>query len=114
MWLPEVEYNNNTTPMLAALFGWLDSSGGVLILSPDASAIALPVAGFRGGAELRLTAKGDAHTVAALLANFNKYRGPDQQIRRIWRTEEEGGEEIVGSAEVRGEMRAVVRAASLA
>ncbi len=108
--------------MWAALFGSLGlSSGGsgsgsgstgVLILRPDATAMALPIAGFKGGAELRLAtdAAAGVTTVAQLLGKLNKYRGPDQQLRRVW---SESGEEIVGNTEVHGELRVVVRATSV-
>ena len=95
--------------MWSALFGQGQGDIGVLILRPDPSAVAT-VSGFRGGAELRVTAEASNTTTTTLLDKLNKYRGPDQQLRRIWR---ETGEEIVGSEVVRGEMRAVVRADSL-
>jgi hypothetical protein len=95
--------------MWSALFGIQQADIGVLILRPDPSATAA-VAGFRGGAELRLATEAPNTTVAALLEKLNKYRGPDQQIRRIW---SETGEEIVGSEVVRGDMRVIVRAASI-
>ena len=94
--------------MWSALFGTQQADIGVLILRPDPSATS--IAGFRGGAELRLATEAPNTTIATLLEKLNKYRGPDQQIRRIWR---ETGEEIVGSEIVRGDVRAVVRAASV-
>jgi hypothetical protein len=96
--------------MWSALFGTQQADIGVLLLRPDPSAVTA-VAGFKGGAELRLATEAPNTTVATLLAKLNKYRGPDQQIRRIWR--EGTQEEIVGSEVVRGDMRAIVRAASL-
>jgi hypothetical protein len=96
--------------MWSALFGTQQADIGVLILRPDPSAVTA-VAGFKGGAELRLATEAPNTTVAALLAKLNKYRGPEQQIRRIWA---ENGVEIVGSEVVRGDMQAVVRAESLA
>jgi hypothetical protein len=95
--------------MWSALFGTAQADIGVLILRPDPSATA-HVAGFRGGAELRVATETPNTTVATLLEKLNKYRGPDQQIKRIWR---ETGEEIVGSDVVRGELKAVVRASSI-
>jgi hypothetical protein len=95
--------------MWSALFGTAQADIGVLILRPDPSATTV-VAGFRGGAELRLATEAPNTTVATLLDKLNKYRGPDQQIKRIWR---ETGGEIVGSEVVRGDMRAIVRAESL-
>ena len=95
--------------MWSALFGTQQADIGVLILRPDPSATTA-VAGFRGGAEVRLATETPNTTVATLLEKLNKYRGPDQQIRRVWR---ENGEEIVGSEVVRGDMRAIVRAASI-
>ena len=94
--------------MWSALFGIQQADIGVLILRPDPSAVG--IAGFRGGAEMRLATEAPNTTVATLLEKLNKYRGPDQQIRRIWR---ETGEEIVGSEIVRGDIRAVVRATSV-
>lgn len=94
--------------MWAALFG-TSTDIGTLILRPDPSATS--IAGFRGGAELRLATEAPNTTVATLLDKLNKYRGPGQQIVRVWR---EDGEEVVGSEVVRGEMRVVVRAASVA
>ncbi len=99
--------------MWSALFGTTQADIGVLILRPDPSATTA-VAGFRGGAEIRLATEAPNTTVATLLDKLNKYRGPDQQIRRIWRETGVGTlEEIVGSEVVRGELRAIVRAASV-
>ncbi len=96
--------------MWSALFGTAQADIGTLVLRPDPSAVSV-VAGFKGGAELRLATEAPNTTVATLLEKLNKYRGPDQHIYRVWR---ETGEEIVGSEVVRGELRAVVRAASIA
>ncbi len=97
--------------MWSALFG-SSSVGelGVLILQPDATA-RRAVAGFRGGAELRVAATAPNMSVTDLLAKLNKYRGPDQQLKRVWT---EAGEEIVGSTVVRGEVKAIVRDLSIA
>ena len=95
--------------MWSALFGIQQADIGVLILRPDPSALTV-VAGFKGGAELRLATEAPNTTVAALLDKLNKYRGPDQQIHRIWN---ERGEEIVGSQIVCGDLKAIVRADSL-
>lgn len=95
--------------MWSALFGLGQAEIGVLILRPDPSAVA-KVSGFRGGAELRVTTEAPNTTVATLLDKLNKYRGPDQQLRRVW---DEAGEEVVGSDVVRGEMRVVVRGDSV-
>lgn len=94
--------------MWAALFGTGPTDIGTLILRPDPSATG--IAGFRGGAELRVATEAPNTTVATLLEKLNKYRGPDQQIIRVWR---ENGEEVVGSEVVRGEMQVVIRAASV-
>ncbi len=99
--------------MWSALFGMGQAEIGVLILRPDPSAVAA-VAGFKGGAELRVTTEAPNTTVGTLLDKLNKYRGPDQQIRRVWRETGMGAlEEVVGSEVVRGEMRAVVRGDSI-
>lgn len=95
--------------MWSALFGTGQTDIGTLVLRPDPSAV-LVVAGFKGGAELRLATEAPNTTVARLLDKLNKYRGPDQQVHRVWK---EGGEEVVGSEVVRGEMRVVVRATSI-
>ncbi len=97
--------------MWSALFGSASVGDlGILVLQPDATA-RKAVAGFRGGAELRVTGTAPNMTVTDLLAKLNKYRGPDQQLKRIWG---EGGEEIVGSTVVRGEVKAIVRDMSIA
>lgn len=95
--------------MWSALFGTGQADIGTLILRPDPSAVSV-VAGFKGGAELRLATEAPNTTVTTLLDKLNKYRGPDQQIVRLWR---ESGEEVVGSEVVRGELRVVVRSTSL-
>jgi hypothetical protein len=82
---------------------------GVLVLRPDPSA-RLAVHGFKSGAELRVGADAPGQTVSQILGKLNKYRGPDQQIRRVW---SEGGEEIVGSTVPTGNLVAVVKASSV-
>lgn len=67
--------------MWSALFG--SEEKGTLVLRPDASAVSV-VSGFKGGAELRVAADAGGQTVGQVLEKFNKYRGPDQQIRVLW------------------------------
>jgi hypothetical protein len=81
----------------------------VLVLQPDESAKA-SVAGFKSGASLRIGADSLGQTVAQILAKLNKYRGPDQQIRRIWTP---AGEEIPGSMVPSGNLVGIVRALSV-
>ena len=82
----------------------------VLILQPDESARAGTVHGFKSGASLRIAADAPGQTVDQILGKLNKYRGPDQQIRRIWTP---AGEEIVGSTVLEGNLTAIVRASSV-
>jgi hypothetical protein len=99
--------------MWSALFGTGQADIGTLVLRPDPSAVSI-VAGFKGGAELRLATEAPNTTVGTLLDKLNKYRGPDQQIVRVWRETGLGTlEEVNGSEVVRGELRVVVRAVSL-
>lgn len=85
------------------------TSLGVLVLRPDPSA-RVAVHGFKSGAELRIAADTPGQTVSQILDKLNKYRGPDQQIHRIW---SEDGEEIVGSMALSGNLVAVVKASSV-
>lgn len=60
-----------------------ETSEGVLVLQPDASAQRL--AGFHTGQSLELkTTTGE--TIGELLNKFNTYRGPEQQITQVWTT----------------------------
>ena len=85
------------------------SSTAVLVLQPDESAKA-SIAGFKSGASLRIAADAPGQTITQILAKLNKYRGPDQQIRRIWTTV---GEEIVGSTVPTSSVVGIVKASSV-
>lgn len=78
-------------------------STGVLVLQPDSSG--RTYAGFRDGKSLHATAQtGD--TVGVIMERFNTYRGPDQQITRLWNV---SGEELPFSTPVVGNIVAIVR-----
>lgn len=93
--------------MWSALFG--ASEKGTLILKPDPSA-ASTLHGFKSGTELRVSADGTGQTVGDLLDKFNKYRGPDQQIQRIWNTD---GSEVSLKETVKGERTVILRSSSV-
>ena len=93
--------------MWSALFG--ASEKGTLILKPDPSAVTT-VHGFKGGNELRVSADGTGQTVGDLLDKFNKYRGPDQQIRRVWNTD---GTSVSLSEVLKGERTVLLRSSSI-
>jgi hypothetical protein len=93
--------------MWSALFGTAEKA--ILILKPDPSAVAA-VHGFKGGQELRVSADADNQTIGDLLTKFNKYRGPDQQIRRVWSTD---GTPVSLTDVLKGERTVVLRAASI-
>ncbi len=57
------------------------SPAPIITLNPDNSG--KKVAGFREGG-LKITADYSGQSVRELLDKFNKYRGPDQQIKRVW------------------------------
>jgi hypothetical protein len=62
---------------------WFFGTSGTLILQPDETG--KTYAGFYSGESLRLTAK-STDTIATVMANFNAYRSPDQQITQLWTT----------------------------
>jgi hypothetical protein len=93
--------------MWSALFG--SSEKGILVLKPDPSAVA-SVHGFKGGMELRVSADSDKQTVGDLLDKFNKYRGPDQQIRHVWDLQ---GNPIQLGTEIRGTQTVIVKSKSI-
>lgn len=90
--------------------GGSTATPAVLVLQPDEFARAGAVHGFKSGASLRIAADAPGQTVAQILDKLNKYRGPDQQIRRIWTP---AGEEIVGSIVPEGNLVGIVRASSV-
>ena len=98
--------------MWAALFGSGGLGGnadGRLILHPSITG-KQRVAGFYGGAELVLKTAAVGETVATLLDRLNTYRGPDQQLVRLWTPE---GQELALSTPVRGTVIAEVRGESI-
>jgi hypothetical protein len=92
--------------MWSALFGTPEK--GVLILKPDPSAVTT-VHGFKGGQELRVSAEA-GQTIGDLLKKFNKYRGPDQQIQRVWSTD---GSPVSLTEIPKGERTVILRATSI-
>ncbi len=92
--------------MWSALFG---SGTATLILKPQPSAHT--IAGFKGGKDLRIAADFSGQTVGQMLEKFNIYRGPDQQIHRIW--DPLTDKEIHPSTRVDREMIGIVRADSV-
>jgi hypothetical protein len=93
--------------MWAALFG--SEEKGTLVLQPDPSAAAR-VSGFKAGGSLRVAADAVGQTVGEILEKFNKYRGPDQQLRHVWTPE---GAPVNLQIPVRGFMTVVVRGESV-
>lgn len=79
------------------------------MLRPDPSAVAR-VSGFKGGAELRVAADVAGATVGQILEKLNKYRGPDQQIERVWTPE---GAAVPLNTVVRGFMTVIVKGDSV-
>ncbi len=93
--------------MWSALFG--SAEKGTLILKPDPSAVT-KVNGFKSGGELRITADQAGQTVGDLLEKFNKYRGPDQQIRHVWTPT---GSPLSLTQAIKGDMIGIIRSDSL-
>lgn len=88
--------------MFSWLFGGSRHSESTLILKPDESG--RKYAGFLSGESLIL--KGNTgESVGTLMERFNTYRGPDQQITRLWTTE---GTPLSFSTELRETLTAIV------
>lgn len=71
--------------MLRSVFemlGYSAQNPPKLTLRPDSSAHALH--GFHSGNGIQLHADFFGQTIGAILEKFNTYRGPDQQIKRVW------------------------------
>ena len=86
------------------MFSWLfgDTQESTLILKPDESG--RKYAGFFSGESLIL--KGNTgEPVGTLMERFNTYRGPDQQITRLWTAE---GAPLPFTTELRGTLTAIV------
>ena len=96
--------------MWSALFGFGAEEKGLLVLQPDSSAVE-HVHGFKGGAPLRVMADSAGQTVHELLEKINKYRGPDQQILRLWNMET--GSPLSDHMVVKGSVTALVKKESL-
>jgi hypothetical protein len=94
--------------MWSSLFGLEEK--GVLLLRPDPSA-KTSVAGFKSGTELRIAADVAGQTLQQLLEKLNLYRGPEQQIRRVWNAET--GQELPLTHMIKGTVVAEVRATSI-
>lgn len=92
--------------MWSALFGSQET--GTLVLKGHPSAV--NVSGFKQGGELRVVSDYAGQTVAEVLSKLNKYRGPDQQLRRVWNLQ---GQEVSGSTPVKGFFEVVVKAESV-
>jgi hypothetical protein len=94
--------------MWSALFG--SGEVGVLILRPTPSAQTI-VAGFKSGTSLKIAADATGQTIGQILDKLNKYRGPDQQIRRVWDSTTD--REIPASEVVKGTQEVLVKAESI-
>jgi hypothetical protein len=77
---------SNIQSFFGSVFGsWKSVGSGrppAVILRPDKTGTA--VAGFQGGGDLRMVADRSGQSVGEIIEKINKYRGPDQQIRRLW------------------------------
>ena len=94
--------------MWSALFGLGET--GVLVLRPTPSA-QTTVAGFKSGGSLKIAADAAGQTVGQILDKLNKYRGPDQQIRRVWDSTTD--RELPMSEVVKGTQEVLVKAESI-
>jgi len=79
------------------------SKKATLVLKPDDSG--RQYAGFYSGAPLELTAT-DGETIGAVMDKFNTYRGPDQQISRLYT---EAGHLLPFHTPIHGRMIAIVK-----
>jgi len=84
------------------MFGEHTEVSGTLLLIPDASG--RKYAGFHSGAELRLVAN-PGQTVGEVMAKFNTFRGPDQQITVLFKR---NGGILPFSTIINGTLEAVV------
>ena len=89
--------------MFSWIFGSGSHRGGTLILRPHKDAIGMP--GFPTSSDLRVVGNA-GETVADVMERFNTYRGPDQQITRLYT---EFGVELPFSTRVEGTVVAVVK-----
>ena len=75
----------------------------ILILKPDQSG--KQYAGFYSGNPLELAAT-EGETIGAVMDKFNTYRGPDEQITRLYT---EAGHPLPFHAPIHGRMVAIVK-----
>ena len=79
------------------------SKKATLVLKPDDSG--RQYAGFYSGVPLELTAT-EGETIGAVMDKFNTYRGPDEQIHRLYT---EAGHALPFHAPIHGRMIAIVK-----
>jgi hypothetical protein len=89
--------------MFSWFFGGDSGETGTLLLIPDSSG--RNYAGFRSGAGLHLAAN-PGQTVGEVMAKFNAFRGPDEQITVLFTR---SGAGLPFSTVVVGTLEAVVR-----
>ena len=88
------------------MFNWFSSTPvkkATLILKPDDSG--REYAGFYSGTPLELSAT-EGETIGAVMDKFNTYRGPDQQISRLYT---EAGHSLPFHTPIHGRMTAIVK-----
>jgi len=86
------------------LLGWFfTTQPAVLILQPDESG--KKYAGFHSGEPLKLSAT-MGETVATVMERFNAYRGPDEQINRLFT---KNGTSLLFTQKITGTMIAIVK-----
>jgi len=83
---------------------WLFGAKPVsLTLQPDESG--KKYSGFHSGKALSCSAK-EGETIQAIMDRFNTYRGPDQQITKLWNSD---GSILPFSTVLRGSVTAIVK-----
>jgi len=82
---------------------WLFGRQWSLSLKPDESGKNL--AGFKSGNALTCVAN-DGEMISTVLDRFNTYRGPNQQIHKLWTTD---GKEMNLSLTISKDLVAIVR-----
>lgn len=91
-----------------SLFGTTEEAHLVLRPTPTAQT---RVAGFQSGSDLTVRAHVRGETVLDVLERLNVYRGPDQQLVRVWNPET--GQEFPGTTVLEGTMVVEVRPESI-
>jgi len=84
-------------------FNFMSPKKATLVLKPDESG--KQYAGFYSGASLELTAT-EGETISIVMDKFNTYRGPDQQISRLYT---EAGQPLPFHTPIHGRMIAIVK-----